>query len=96
MLLNLVVYIQISLFVNYRFILCILPVYSVNVFTGFLYFLQHYSGNHSCQNYFVKTTDFFFFLQCRCAVFIYFFLFTSIVLAMCTEKGALLFSLTFC
>ncbi len=38
----------------------------------------------------------FFVLQCRCADIIYLFQFTSIVLAMCTEKGALLFSLTFC
>ncbi len=27
----------------------------------FLYFLQNYSGNHSCQNYFVKTTECFFY-----------------------------------
>ncbi len=51
-------YIQISLFVNYSIILYILQFCSVNVFTVFLYFLQNYSGNHSCQNYFVKTTDF--------------------------------------
>ncbi len=31
---------------------------SVNVFTVFLYFLPNHSGNHSCQNYFVKTMDF--------------------------------------
>ncbi len=40
---------------------------SVNVFTVFLYFLQNYSVNHSCQNYFVKTTEFF--LQCEYEVF---------------------------
>ncbi len=34
--------------------------FSVNVFTVFLYFLQNYSANHSCQNYFVKTTEFFY------------------------------------
>ncbi len=47
------------LVVNYSLILLFC---SVNVFTVFLYFLQNYSGNHSCQNYFVKTTEFF--LQC--------------------------------
>ncbi len=36
---------------------------SVNMFTVFLYFLQNYSGNHSWQKYFVKTTESFFFLQ---------------------------------
>ncbi len=35
---------------------------SVNVFRVFLYFLQNYSGNHSCQNYFLKATEFI--LQC--------------------------------
>ncbi len=39
---------------------------SVNVFTVFLYFLQNYSGNHSCQNYFVKTTDFFYSVPIAC------------------------------
>ncbi len=34
---------------------------SVNVFTVFLYFLHNYFSNHSSQNYFVKTTDFFFY-----------------------------------
>ncbi len=50
-----------------NFLVCKLQFYtvnctvcSVNVFTVFLYFLQNYSGNHSCQNYFVKTTVFFF------------------------------------
>ncbi len=84
------------------FIVCEFQMYTVH-FTGlfckciyrFSVFLQHYSGNHSCQNYFVKTTDFFFFYSVG-VLFYIFFLFTSIVLAMCTEKGALLFSLTFC
>ncbi len=62
-LLNLVVYIQMSLFENYSLILYILLFSSVNMFTVFLYFLQNYSGNHSCQKYFVKTTAFY--LQCR-------------------------------
>ncbi len=53
--LNLVVYIQISLFVNYCFILYNIRFCSVNVFTVFLYFLPNYSGNHCCQNYLVKT-----------------------------------------
>ncbi len=52
---------------TFKFLVCKLQFYtvnftvcSVNVFTVFLYFLQNYSGNHSCQNYFVKTTVFFF------------------------------------
>ncbi len=62
-LLNLLVYIQMYLFVNYSFILYILQFSSVNVFTVFLYLIQNYSGNHCCQNDFVKTTVVFF-LQC--------------------------------
>ncbi len=61
-LLNLLVYIQMYLFVNYSFILYILQFSSVNVFTVFLYLIQNYSGNHCCQNDFEETT--FFFLQC--------------------------------
>ncbi len=55
-----------------NFLVCKLQFYtvnftvcSVNVFTVFLYFLQNYSGNHSCQNYFVKPTDLF--LPCKCS-----------------------------
>ncbi len=40
-------------------LVCKLQFYTVT-FTVFLYFLQNYSGNHSCQNYFVKTTEFFY------------------------------------
>ncbi len=40
-------------------LICKLQFCSVNVFTGFLYFLPNYSGNHRCQNYFVKTTFFY-------------------------------------
>jgi len=53
-----------------------LTVCSVNVFTVFLYFLQNYSGNHSCQNYFVKTTEYF--LQCSCEI------------SLCTTKKVIL------
>ncbi len=49
-----------------NFFVCKLQFYAVK-FTvfgrkcvySFLYFLLNYSGNHSCQNYFVKTTAFF-------------------------------------
>ncbi len=40
-------------------LICKLQFCSVNVFTVFLYFLPNYSGNHRCQNYFVKTTFFY-------------------------------------
>ncbi len=50
-----------------NFLVCKLQFYtvnftvcSVNVFTVFLYLLQNYSGNHSCQNYLVKTIEFFY------------------------------------
>ncbi len=59
--LNLLVYIQISLFEKLQFYTVNFTVCSVNVFTVFLYFLHNYSSNHSSQNYFVKTTDFFFY-----------------------------------
>ncbi len=52
-----------SMFVNYSFILYILQFCSVKVFTVFPYYLQNYSGNHSCLNYFVKTTEFFFYSE---------------------------------
>ncbi len=45
-----------------------------------------------CKNYRII----FFFYSVGVLILYIFFLFTSIVLAMCTEKGALLFSLTFC
>ncbi len=53
-----------------NFLVCKLQLYTVNftvcfckcVYSFSVFFLQNYSGNHSCQNYFVKTTDFF--LQC--------------------------------
>ncbi len=53
------------------FLVCKLKFYTVNftvLFCKGLYsfsvVFQNYSGNHSCNNYFIKTTDFFFFLQC--------------------------------
>ncbi len=54
-LLNLVVNIQISLVCKVQF--CILYIFficSVNVFYSLSVFFVIYSGNHSCQNYFVK------------------------------------------
>ncbi len=50
-----------------NFLVCKLQFYTIN-FTvlfckcvySFSVFLLNYSGNHSCQNYFVKTTDFFY------------------------------------
>ncbi len=62
MLLNVVVYIQISLFLNYSFILYILQFCSVNVFTVY---------NHSCQNYFVKTTDLFYSVPLSLILYLY-------------------------
>ncbi len=44
--------------------------FTVNVFTVFLYFLQNYSGNHSCQNYLVKLQNSLMFYFSECSILV--------------------------
>ncbi len=82
-----------GLHANLHFYTVSFTVCSVNVFTVFLYFLQNYSGNHSCQNYFVKTTEFF--LQ-RAVAFLRETLHSLIKVLRSPTKNLILLSATLC